>query len=83
MPDLGAKGRDGAGYSSVVISNGAGVKQYVQLLGRGLVGVRASDGKFLWGYNQVANDVANISTPVGPAATTCSRRPAIRPAARC
>jgi len=63
-PTLGAKGRDGAGYSSVVISNGAGVKQYVQLTGRGLVGVRASDGKFLWSYNQVANDVANISTPI-------------------
>ncbi len=63
MPDLGANGRDGAGYSSVVISNGAGVKQYVQLLGRGLVGIRASDGAFLWGYNRVANNVANISTP--------------------
>lgn len=62
--NLGAKGKDGAGYSSVVVSNGGGVKQYVQLTGRGLVGVRASDGKFLWSYNQVANDVANISTPV-------------------
>jgi outer membrane protein assembly factor BamB len=62
--DLGSKGRDGAGYSGVVISNGGGVKQYVQLTGRGLVGVRASDGKLLWSYNQVANDVANISTPV-------------------
>jgi outer membrane protein assembly factor BamB len=64
IPDLGEKGRDGAAYSSIVVSNGGGVKQYVQLLGRGLVGVRASDGKFLWGYNRVANNVANISTPV-------------------
>ncbi len=64
VPDLGPKGKDGAGYSSVVISQAAGVKQYVQLMGRGLVGVRAEDGKFLWGYNKVANDVANISTPV-------------------
>jgi outer membrane protein assembly factor BamB len=63
-PDLGAKGKDGAGYSSVVISNAAGVKQYVQLMGRGLVGVRASDGKLLWNYNRVANDVANIPTPI-------------------
>ena len=47
-----------------MISNGAGVKQYVQLLGRGLVGIRASDGKFLWGHNGVANGVANISTPL-------------------
>ena len=50
--DLGPKGKDGAGYSAIVISNGGGVKQYVQLMGRGLVGVRAADGKFLWGYNQ-------------------------------
>lgn len=63
-PSLGDQGRDGAGYSSVVISNGAGVKQYVQLTGRGLVSVRAEDGKFLWGYNKVANGIANISTPV-------------------
>ncbi len=62
--EMGPKGRDGAAYSSVVISNGAGVKQYVQLMGRGVVGVRASDGKFLWTYNKVANDTANISTPI-------------------
>jgi outer membrane protein assembly factor BamB len=64
IPALGPKGKDGAGYSSVVVSSGAGVKQYVQLLGRGLVGVRASDGQFLWGYNRIANNVANISTPL-------------------
>jgi outer membrane protein assembly factor BamB len=64
LPELGEAGTDGAGYSSIVISNGAGVKQYVQLLGRGVVGIRASDGAFLWGYNRVANDVANVSTPV-------------------
>ena len=61
---LGQAGSNGAGYSSAVISNGAGVKQYVQLTGRGLIGVRASDGKLLWSYNRVANDVANISMPV-------------------
>ncbi len=64
VPALGEKGADGAGYSSVVISNGGGVKQYVQLTGRGVVSVRAQDGKFLWGYNKVANDVANIATPI-------------------
>jgi outer membrane protein assembly factor BamB len=67
IPDLGPAGKDGAGYSSIVVSNGAGVKQYVQLLGRGLVGIRASDGKHLWGYNRVANGVANISTPIARA----------------
>jgi outer membrane protein assembly factor BamB len=64
MPDIGSKGRDGAGYSSIVVSQGAGVRQYVQLMGRGLVSVRSSDGKFLWGYNRVANHVANIPTPI-------------------
>ena len=64
VPELGPAGRDGAAYSSIVISNAGGVKHYVQLLGRGLVGVRASDGQFLWGYNRVANQVANISTPL-------------------
>jgi outer membrane protein assembly factor BamB len=33
-------------------------------MGRGLVGVRSSDGKLLWSYNRVANNVANISTPL-------------------
>lgn len=64
VPNLGSSGRDGAGYASIVISNGAGTKQYVQLLGRGLVGIRASDGKFLWGYNRIANRTANIATPI-------------------
>ena len=62
--ELGPKGKDGAGYSSVIISTGGGVKQYVQLVGRGLVGVRASDGKLLWHYNKVANGTANIPTPI-------------------
>jgi outer membrane protein assembly factor BamB len=64
VPRLGEQGADGAGYSSVVVSRGGGVEQYVQLTGRGLVSVRARDGKFLWGYNKVANDVANIATPI-------------------
>ena len=62
--EVGPKGKDGAGYSGIVISSGAGVKQYVQLIGRGVIGVRASDGKFLWGYNGVANKTANIPTPL-------------------
>ncbi len=63
MPDIGPNGKDQAGYSSVVVSRGAGVQQYVQLTNEGVVGVSA-DGRFLWGYNRVANRVANISTPV-------------------
>ncbi|QDT31803.1 PQQ-binding-like beta-propeller repeat protein [Thalassoglobus polymorphus] len=64
VPNLGEKGKDGAGYSSIVVSEAAGVKQYVQLVGKGLIGVRASDGKLLWNYNRVANGTANIPTPV-------------------
>jgi outer membrane protein assembly factor BamB len=58
------QGRGGAGYSSVVISEGAGVKQYVTLVGRGVISVRASDGKHLWTYGKIANGTANIPTPV-------------------
>jgi outer membrane protein assembly factor BamB len=64
VPRLGDRGKDGAGYSSLAISHACGVKQYVQLIGRGVIGVRASDGKFLWGYNGIANSTANIPTPV-------------------
>lgn len=64
VPAFGDNGADGAGYASVVVSNGAGVKQYVTILGRGAVGVEAATGRYLWGYNRIANDVANIPTPL-------------------
>ena len=53
-----------AGYSSIVISHGGGVKQYVQVTGRGVVGVRADDGEVLWSYVRIANGTANIPTPI-------------------
>jgi outer membrane protein assembly factor BamB len=64
VPKFNEGGKDGAGYSSIVVSNACGVKQYVQLIGQGVVGVRASDGKFLWGYGGVANKTANVPTPL-------------------
>ncbi|MHC4346035.1 MAG: PQQ-binding-like beta-propeller repeat protein [Planctomycetota bacterium] len=64
IPDIGSRGKDGAGYSSVVAAEIAGVRQYIQMMGRGVVSVAADDGKFLWGYNKVANDVANITMVV-------------------
>ena len=65
VPTFPTKGKkEGAAYSSIVISQAAGVKQYVQLVGRGVIGVQASDGKFLWGYDDVANGTANIPTPI-------------------
>ncbi len=64
IPELGENGEDGAGYSSVVVSEAGGLRQYVQLIGRGLIGVDAATGRFLWGYNKVANGIANIPTPI-------------------
>lgn len=64
MPQVGGNGLDGAGYSSIVISQAAGVRQYVQLVGRGVIGVAAEDGTLLWGYNRIANGTANIPTPI-------------------
>jgi outer membrane protein assembly factor BamB len=64
IPQIGERGADGAGYSSVVVSEAGGVRQYVQFLGRGVVGVEAGTGRYLWGYNPIANDVANIATPI-------------------
>jgi outer membrane protein assembly factor BamB len=65
MPaETGRKGNDGAGYASIVIGNCAGVKQYITLVGRGVIGVDAKTGKLLWGYNRVANGTANIPTPI-------------------
>jgi outer membrane protein assembly factor BamB len=64
MPYGGNQGQDGAGYSSIVVSHAGGVKQYVQLVGRGLIGVQASNGQLLWRYERIANGTANIPTPV-------------------
>jgi hypothetical protein len=56
---------DEAAYSSVIIVEVGGVKQYVQLLQKGLVGVEAKTGKSLWRYPKaVSRYGANIPTPV-------------------
>ncbi len=52
-----------AGYSSIVIANVGGVKQYVQLLNGGVAGV-STDGKPLWQYEKLGPNTANIPTPV-------------------
>jgi outer membrane protein assembly factor BamB len=54
-----------AAYASVVAAEIGGVKQYVQFLSKGLVGVAAADGKLLWRYDRTAaGSPANIPTPV-------------------
>ena len=52
-----------AGYSSIVIADVGGIKQYVQLLNGGVVGVSA-EGKPLWQYEKLGPNTANIPTPV-------------------
>ena len=63
MPDIGEIGKEDAGYSSIMISNGGGMKQYIKMVGRGLISV-STGGKFLWGYNKIANRAATIPMPV-------------------
>ena len=56
---------DEAGYASAIIVEAGGIKQYVQFLEKGVVGVDAKTGKFLWRYNKTATgSPANIPTPV-------------------
>jgi outer membrane protein assembly factor BamB len=58
-------GGDKAGYASAIVVEAGGIKQYVQFLGKGLVGVEAKTGKFLWRYEATAQgSPANIPTPV-------------------
>ncbi|MCP4888350.1 PQQ-like beta-propeller repeat protein [Rubripirellula sp.] len=53
----------GAGHASVVISEIAGNKIYVQTTGSGAMGVQASDGKLLWTYG-IPKTTAVIPTPI-------------------
>jgi outer membrane protein assembly factor BamB len=55
---------EGAAYSSPVKFAAGGVEQYVTLAQRGVIAVRASDGKFCWRWDHPANHVASIPTCV-------------------
>jgi len=56
---------DEAAYASAVIVETGGSRQYVQLLQKGLVGVDAQSGKFLWRYGKpISRYGANIPTPL-------------------
>ena len=59
-------GGDQACYASVIVVEVGGVKQYVQFLKGGVVGVDARTGKFLWRYDKTAETRmgGNIPTPV-------------------
>jgi outer membrane protein assembly factor BamB len=58
-------GGSGAAYSSVIVIDFEGQRQYVQLISNALVGFAASDGKFLWRYDKPANRMGiNCSTAI-------------------
>lgn len=57
-------GGDPAGYASAIVVQAGGRKQYVQLLEKGLVGVDAKTGQFLWRYKEAAKGPAQYFTPV-------------------
>ena len=58
-------GSDLAAYASAVVVEVGGIKQYVQLLQKGLVGVEAKTGKFLWRYGKpISRYGANIPSPL-------------------
>jgi len=55
---------DDAGYSSIIAAELYGTRQYIQFMRKGVVGIEASTGRYLWRYNAPANNTANISTPI-------------------
>jgi outer membrane protein assembly factor BamB len=57
-------GGDQAGYASAIIVQAGGRKQYVQFLAKGIVGVDAKTGKYLWRYAEAAKGPAQMATPV-------------------
>ena len=57
-------GGDVAAYASTIVTNAAGRKQYVQFLDKGVVGVDAKTGEFLWRYDGTASGPANATTPI-------------------
>jgi len=58
-------GGEAAGYASIAVVSTGPVKQYVTFLAKGVVGVDARTGTFLWRDNRTGDgSAANIPTPV-------------------
>ncbi len=55
---------DPASYSSCIAADVEGLRQYINLTGRGVAGVAASDGHLLWRSDLAQNSVAIIPTPI-------------------
>lgn len=57
--------QDRAAYASPIVVETEGIRQYVQLLEKGLIGVEAKSGKVLWRYGKaISRYGANIPTPI-------------------
>jgi outer membrane protein assembly factor BamB len=55
---------DRPGYSSAILHPIGNVQQAIVFTGSRAVGVDVSDGRLLWSYDRMANNVANIATPI-------------------
>jgi outer membrane protein assembly factor BamB len=54
---------DPAGYASVIVCDVGGIRQYVQFMQKGVVGVEAKTGKFLWRYTNTSDNSLNMNIP--------------------
>jgi outer membrane protein assembly factor BamB len=57
-------GGEQAAYASAIVVQAGGRKQYVQFLSKGIVGVDAKTGQFLWRYAEPVKGMAQMVTPV-------------------
>src|SRR5262249_14881083 len=55
---------DEAGYASPIAAVGDGVRVGMTLTSGAGIGVRESDGKLMWRFQPVANNTANVATPI-------------------
>ena len=76
-----APGSPGAAYASAIAIDVQGQREYVQLTQKSLIGVAASDGRFLWKYDHPASRSGiNCSTPIYRKAWCSPQRPTARAA---
>jgi outer membrane protein assembly factor BamB len=59
-----ADGRDPAGYSSAVLHELGGIREAIFFTHERVTGIDVESGRRLWSYDAVANDIANIATPI-------------------
>ena len=55
---------DEAGYSSAVLQQSGSVRQAIFFTGQRALGINVDTGQLLWSYGKVANNTANIATPI-------------------